>query len=138
MKTHVEQAENSVSKIGKFNTADDLLSAYNALESEFTKRCQLIKQLQAELAALSAQDGNSVEEQPHEDVHIGAGSDEKEEQHADVQVKHVEEEYPDTVEPATEVVVCTEPSVACVAERSNADDVLNEIAARAADYADMY
>lgn len=55
-KNVVEQAENSASKIGKFNTADDLLAAYNALEGEFTKRCQLIKQLQAELEqALSAQ-----------------------------------------------------------------------------------
>lgn len=51
----VEQAENSASKIGKFNTADDLLAAYNALESEFTKRCQLVKQLQTELESLRAQ-----------------------------------------------------------------------------------
>lgn len=51
----VEQAEDSASKIGKFNTVDDLLAAYNALESEFTKRCQLIKQLQAELEASKAQ-----------------------------------------------------------------------------------
>lgn len=42
-------------QIGKFNTADELLSAYNALESEFTKRCQLIKRLQAELSLLRAQ-----------------------------------------------------------------------------------
>ena len=40
---------------GKFNTAEELLFAYNALESEFTKRCQLIKQLQAELSQLRAQ-----------------------------------------------------------------------------------
>lgn len=53
-----EQAEDkaaSVSKIGKFNSADELLSAYNALQSEFTKRCQLVKQLQAELDACAAQ-----------------------------------------------------------------------------------
>ena len=56
----VEQADFSASKIGKFNTAEDLLAAYNALESEFTKRCQLIKQLQAELNALYAQaNGNA-------------------------------------------------------------------------------
>lgn len=42
-------------QLGKFDTADELLSAYNALESEFTKRCQLIKQLQAELSLLRAQ-----------------------------------------------------------------------------------
>lgn len=51
----VEQAEKSASKIGKFNTAEDLLAAYNALESEFTKRCQLVKQLQTELDAKDAQ-----------------------------------------------------------------------------------
>ena len=51
-----EQAEKSASQIGKFNTAEDLLAAYNALESEFTKRCQLIKQLQTELDSLKAQE----------------------------------------------------------------------------------
>lgn len=56
-----EQAENSASKIGKFNTADDLLKAYNALESEFTKRCQLVKELQTELETLRAQ-ANTVEQ----------------------------------------------------------------------------
>ena len=52
-----EQAEcdTSASKIGKFNGTDELLSAYNALQSEFTKRCQLIKQLQAELDGMRAQ-----------------------------------------------------------------------------------
>lgn len=34
---------------GKFDTAEELLKAYNALEAEFTKRCQLIGKLQAEL-----------------------------------------------------------------------------------------
>lgn len=51
-----EQAERlSASKIGKFNTPDELLSAYNALQSEFTKRCQSLKRLQAELDAIRAQ-----------------------------------------------------------------------------------
>lgn len=50
-----EQAEISASTLGKFNTAQDLLAAYNALESEFTKRCQLLKQLQARLDEQSAQ-----------------------------------------------------------------------------------
>ena len=40
---------------GKFKTADELLSAYNALQSEFTKRCQSLKRLQAELDDLRAQ-----------------------------------------------------------------------------------
>ncbi len=33
---------------GKFKSADELLAAYNALEREFTKRCQLLKKLQNE------------------------------------------------------------------------------------------
>lgn len=32
---------------GKFKSAEELLAAYNALEREFTKRCQLIKELKA-------------------------------------------------------------------------------------------
>ncbi|MCM1224440.1 MAG: hypothetical protein NC548_59325 [Lachnospiraceae bacterium] len=53
-----EDAEEQVSApkyLGKFDTADELASAYNALESEFTKRCQLVKQLQTELSLLRAQ-----------------------------------------------------------------------------------
>ena len=48
---------------GKFNSLQELLSAYNALQSEFTKRCQLIKQLQAQLdgADAQAQAGATVE-----------------------------------------------------------------------------
>lgn len=65
MKDSTEQTEVSVSKIGKFNSPDDLLAAYNALESEFTKRCQLIKQLQA------AQNSDSVQaDEPSEQAEI--------------------------------------------------------------------
>ena len=53
-----EQVGNTTSKIGKFNTADDLFAAYNALEREFTKRCQLIKELQTELENRRAQAEN--------------------------------------------------------------------------------
>ena len=35
--------------LGKFKDASALLSAYNSLESEFTKRCQKIKELEARL-----------------------------------------------------------------------------------------
>lgn len=38
----------------KFKSEEELLSAYNALEREFTKRCQLIKELQASLASHAA------------------------------------------------------------------------------------
>ena len=33
---------------GKFKSAEALLSAYNSLEAEFTKRCQRIKELETE------------------------------------------------------------------------------------------
>lgn len=36
---------------GKFNSADELLKAYNSLESEFTKRSQRLKQLESTQAA---------------------------------------------------------------------------------------
>lgn len=49
------EGQHTQKQLGKFNTAEELLCAYNALESEFTKRCQLIKQLQAELSLLRAQ-----------------------------------------------------------------------------------
>lgn len=42
-----EQTE--LDMLGKFKSAAELLSAYNALEKEFTKRCQLIKELQTAL-----------------------------------------------------------------------------------------
>lgn len=52
----------SPTKIGKFNTPEDLLAAYNALESEFTKRCQLVKKLQSELGETRAQAQSQVEQ----------------------------------------------------------------------------
>lgn len=53
---------------GKFDTAEDLLSAYNALEAQFTKRCQLVKELQTALehsaqAERHIQDDGTVKEQ---------------------------------------------------------------------------
>lgn len=36
--------------LGKFKDVNALLSAYNSLESEFTKRCQRIKELERETA----------------------------------------------------------------------------------------
>lgn len=38
-------------KYGKFDTAEALFEAYNALEAQFTKRCQLVAELQAALRA---------------------------------------------------------------------------------------
>ncbi len=37
---------------GKFKDANALLSAYNALEAEFTKRCQRVKELEAQTLAV--------------------------------------------------------------------------------------
>ncbi len=50
-----EQNGGSIDKYGKFGSLRDLLGAYNALQSEFTKRCQLVKQLQARLDETDAQ-----------------------------------------------------------------------------------
>ena len=51
--SHTAEAENSLgdSKIGdfgKFSSKDELLSAYTSLESEFTRRCQKLKELERE------------------------------------------------------------------------------------------
>ena len=43
--------EPSVS-LGKFKDVNALLAAYNSLQSEFTKRCQIIKELETERAAV--------------------------------------------------------------------------------------
>lgn len=43
-------AEKQAVSLGKFKDAESLLSAYNSLQSEFTKRCQRIKELEGKLA----------------------------------------------------------------------------------------
>ena len=54
--THTAEAETTNGEqktevsLGKFKDAGALLSAYNSLESEFTKRCQKIKELEGALA----------------------------------------------------------------------------------------
>lgn len=54
--TETEKQEQSVTgdtvSYGKFKDANALFSAYNALESEFTKRCQKIKELETQLLAV--------------------------------------------------------------------------------------
>lgn len=42
---NVGATENAIS-LGKFKDVDSLLKAYNSLQSEFTKRCQRIKELE--------------------------------------------------------------------------------------------
>lgn len=55
---------------GKFGSSEELLSAYNALQSEFTKRCQLVKELQARLDAFCAQAENAA---PRSSAQCGGG-----------------------------------------------------------------
>ncbi|MDE6201655.1 MAG: hypothetical protein K2M47_07280 [Clostridiales bacterium] len=121
---NVEQAEKSVSKIGKFNTAEDLLAAYNALESEFTKRCQLVKQLQAELDFYhSAQAQEQIDEQTAD-----AERDNVEQQaqtpeiNQPVHEAEKDEKSADNIPPAPVIT---------------ADDVLNEILQNACEYAEV-
>lgn len=45
-------AEEQKVSLGKFKDVNALLSAYNSLESEFTKRCQKIKQLESALSSV--------------------------------------------------------------------------------------
>lgn len=52
--------------LGKFENAEKLLDAYNALEREFTKRCQLLRQLQAAQADAGAQAEGVPPEDPPE------------------------------------------------------------------------
>ncbi len=55
MKHNAEHAEQSAFELGKFESVEQLLAAYNALEAEFTKRCQLVRELQAALSERAAQ-----------------------------------------------------------------------------------
>ena len=50
----IVEGENKIEvSLGKFKDVQSLLSAYGALEAEFTKRCQKIKQLESELGVSS-------------------------------------------------------------------------------------
>lgn len=59
VQTSISPAKNKVNEIireeedsfGKFKTKEALIEAYNKLEAEFTKRCQLIKELEKEVQA---------------------------------------------------------------------------------------
>ena len=48
-KPKTEEQEKSQVSLGKFKDVNALLSAYNSLQSEFTKRCQKIKELEGAL-----------------------------------------------------------------------------------------
>lgn len=67
------EGETTVS-FGKFKDAAALFSAYNSLQSEFTKRCQRIKELEAEVSAAAK---NAVADNP-ERADTGITESEKE------------------------------------------------------------
>ncbi|MBO5926130.1 MAG: hypothetical protein J6Q38_01040 [Clostridia bacterium] len=51
---HTAEADDSLGTadtFGKFKDAKSLLNAYNALQSEFTRRCQKVKELEREIAS---------------------------------------------------------------------------------------
>ena len=122
----VEQAENSASKIGKFNTADDLLAAYNALESEFTKRCQLIKQLQTELDSFRAQAADTYVNADGQALPEPENSDEKAEHCVTAENENIcAADVPSNAVSALEPMPVTP------------GDVLNAVMQNACEYADM-
>lgn len=46
---HEDEKEDAPVSFGKFKDAKALLSAYNSLQAEFTKRCQRIKELEGQI-----------------------------------------------------------------------------------------
>ncbi|MCH5164804.1 MAG: hypothetical protein J1G01_00180 [Clostridiales bacterium] len=153
MKTNnKELSQNEESAIGKFNSADELLSAYNALEREFTKRCQLIKQLQAQIAnAPSAQadidkDGepdieNAPEERSEAEKAIEKACESGEaNQDEKACVKEAQSSF---VEPQSEVaaaIVVAAPTASAPIDDGGVDsgyDIVGAVAERAAEIADV-
>lgn len=73
------EGENPVS-LGKFKDVSALLSAYNSLEAEFTKRCQRIKELESEKrnddkattvapqSSVAENEGNNLTEKDKEEI----------------------------------------------------------------------
>ena len=66
--THATEVDNHLgedigeSSFGKFKDASSLLKAYNSLQSEFTKRCQRIKELESK--QVSEKHDNEIKDQP--------------------------------------------------------------------------
>ena len=54
--TENKGVENEQVSLGKFKDVNALLNAYNSLQSEFTKRCQKIKELESALSAVDKAD----------------------------------------------------------------------------------
>jgi hypothetical protein len=67
--------------LGKFKDINALLSAYNSLQSEFTKRCQKVKELEDRVKALDKDNSPKVEPEStvKDDTVKGITPEEKEE-----------------------------------------------------------
>lgn len=57
----IKGEEKTEISLGKFKDVNALLSAYNSLQSEFTKRCQRIKELEGNLSAIDNQAKSQTE-----------------------------------------------------------------------------
>ena len=72
-----DATETSVS-LGKFKDVNALLNAYNSLQSEFTKRCQRIKELEAEKTAAVDKESPTEKSDTTENRFSGITDEEKE------------------------------------------------------------
>ncbi len=61
-------AESTEVSFGKFKDANALLTAYNNLEAEFTKRCQKVKELEAKISAVDKEQSPAETERKKEDL----------------------------------------------------------------------
>lgn len=56
-----EPAEEEKAELGKFKDVNALLKAYDSLQSEFTKRCQRIKELEKRISEIDKEDSPKTE-----------------------------------------------------------------------------
>ena len=85
VKSHPAEAEQNEGEgvaevsLGKFKDVNALLSAYNSLESEFTKRCQKIKELESALSAIDKESPKAEETAKKENQPEDISGEKKEE-----------------------------------------------------------
>lgn len=78
--TEVEKVEEGVKEevsLGKFKDVNALLSAYNSLQAEFTKRCQRIKELESQKVMEKTDASNTLKVGESERVEQGITQSEK-------------------------------------------------------------
>lgn len=66
MEQNKDENTQAQSSFGKFKTAEELLAAYNALQAEFTKRCQQLSELQTELQTVKNVQAQDTPQSPTE------------------------------------------------------------------------